>query len=278
MSMTGFSDDEPIEARLLSGVIENAQKRVESNHFAVRRNVLRYDDVINQQRSVMYAQRALVLDNKDLKQNIITMAEKIFGEILSIYASDNHADNWEWEGLNAAISKILPMDAPISYNHDEYDRLSREWVLEDIMKIFHEKYAMQEEIFGDSMREVERVIMLQVVDRHWMQHIDDLAQLREGISLRAYAQHDPVVEYQSVSSEMFDEMNASIREETVRGVLNVRKRNDATERKQVAKAVATGESKEVSKKPVVNEEAKIGRNDPCPCGSGKKYKQCCMDK
>ena len=138
--------------------------------------------------------------------------------------------------------------------------------------------VMQEEIFGDSMREVERVIMLQVVDRHWMQHIDDLAQLREGISLRAYAQHDPVVEYQSVSSEMFDEMNASIREETVRGVLNVRKRNDATERKQVAKAVSTGESKEVVKKPVVNEEGKIGRNDPCPCGSGKKYKVCCMDK
>ena len=278
MSMTGFADDEPIEAKMLSGVIENAQKRVESNHFAVRRNVLRYDDVINQQRSVMYAQRAMVLDNKDLKQNIISMAEKVFAEILSIYAADHYADNWEWEGLNAAVSKIMPLEAPIAYDHDKYDRLTKDWVLEDIMKLFHEKYAMQEEIFGDAMREVERVIMLQVVDRHWMQHIDDLSQLREGISLRAYAQHDPVVEYQTVSSDMFDEMNTSIREETVRGVLNVRMRNDATERKQVAKAVSTGESKEVVKKPVVNENGKIGRNDPCPCGSGKKYKQCCMDK
>ncbi len=278
MSMTGFSDDEPIEAKILSGVIENAQKRVESNHFAVRRNVLRYDDVINQQRTVMYNQRAMVLDNKDLKQNIFTMAEKIFTEILSIYASDNYADNWEWEGLNSAVAKIMPMENPISYDHDKYDRLTREWVLEDLMKIFTANYEKQEEIFGDAMREVERVIMLQVVDRHWMQHIDDLAQLREGISLRAYAQHDPVVEYQSVSSEMFDEMNASIREETVKGVMFVRMRSDATERKQVAKAVSTGESKEVAKKPMVNEEKKIGRNDPCPCGSGKKYKQCCMEK
>ncbi|MDO5477778.1 MAG: preprotein translocase subunit SecA [Clostridia bacterium] len=278
MSMTGFSDDEPIEARILSGVIENAQKRVESNHFAVRRNVLRYDDVINQQRTVMYNQRAMVLDNKDLKQNIITMAEKVFSEILSVYASDNYADNWEWEGLNAAVAKIIPMEAPLSYDKSEYERLSKEWVLEDLMKLFHENYEKQEEIFGDEMREVERVIMLQVVDRHWMQHIDDLAQLREGISLRAYAQHDPVVEYQSVSSDMFDEMNSSIREETVRGIMHVRKRSDATERKQVAKAVSTGESKEVVKKPVVNEEKKIGRNDPCPCGSGKKYKQCCGNK
>ena len=278
MSMTGFSEDEPIEAKMLSGVIENAQKRVESNHFAVRRNVLRYDDVINQQRSVMYAQRAMVLDNKNLKQNINSMAEKVFSEILSIYAADHYADNWEWEGLNAAVSKVMTLESPIAYDHDKYDRLTKEWVLEDIMKIFHEKRAMQEEIFGDAMREVERVIMLQVVDRHWMQHIDDLAQLREGISLRAYAQHDPVVEYQTVSSDMFDEMNASIREETVKFVLNVKFNTDATERKQVAKVVSTGESKDVVKKPVVNEEGKIGRNDPCPCGSGKKYKVCCMDK
>ncbi len=278
MTMTGIPDDEPIEARILSGIIENAQKRVESNHFAARRNVLRYDDVINQQRTVIYNERAQVLDNKDLKQNIFTMAEKCFKEILDIYASDSFADNWEWEGLNASILKLMPMVSPLSYPKESYDRLNKEWVLEDLMKIFSENYEKQEEIFGDSMREVERVIMLQVVDRLWMQHIDDLAQLREGISLRAYAQHDPVVEYQSVSSEMFDEMIASIREGTVKGVMFVRKRNDATERKQVAKAVSTGESKEVLKKPLVNAEKKIGRNDPCPCGSGMKYKNCCMNK
>ncbi len=278
MTMTGIPEDEPIEARILSGVIENAQKRVESNHFAARRNVLRYDDVINKQRTVIYEQRAMVLDNKDLKQNIISMAEKCFSEILSVYASDNFADNWEWEGLNAAIGKLMPMEAPLSYSPDTFDRLNRDWVLEDLMKKFSENYEKQEEVFGDAMREVERVIMLQVVDRLWMQHIDDLAQLRDGISLRAYAQHDPVVEYQAVSSEMFDEMISTIREDTVRGVMFVRKRNDATERKQVAKAVNTGESKEVLKKPVVNKEAKVGRNDPCPCGSGKKYKNCCMDK
>ncbi len=278
MTMTGIPDDEPIEARILSGIIENAQKRVESNHFAARRNVLRYDDVINQQRTVIYNERAQVLDNKDLKQNILTMAEKCFKEILDIYASDNYADNWEWEGLNSSVSKLMPLNSPISYSSDLYDRLNKEWVLEDLMKIFNENYKNQEEIFGDSMREVERVIMLQVVDNLWMQHIDDLAQLREGISLRAYAQHDPVVEYQSVSSEMFDDMISSIREGTVKGVMFVRKRNDSTERKQVAKAVSTGESKEVLKKPVVNTEKKIGRNDPCPCGSGLKYKNCCMNK
>ena len=145
------------------------------------------------------------------------------------------------------------------------------------MAMFEEHYKAQEEIFGDMMREVERVIMLQVVDRHWMAHIDDMAQLRDGISLRAYAQHDPVVEYQTVGAEMFDSMVFAIQEETVKGIMHVRKRTDSAERKQVAKAVSSGESEEL-RKPRVNTDKKVGRNDPCPCGSGKKYKYCCGAK
>lgn len=274
MNMTGLPDDEPIESKMLTGVIENAQKRVESNHFAMRRNVLRYDDVMNQQREVIYAQRGLVLDNKDLKKNIISMADKLFSHLLSVYASDPHPDNWQWAALSDAVAELMPLEAPISYPVDMYDRLTHENVKEDLMKIFEENYSRQEEVFGDMMREVERVIMLQVVDRHWMAHIDDMAQLRDGISLRAYAQHDPVVEYQTVGAEMFDTMIYAIQEETVKGVMHVRKRSDSAERKQVAKAVSTGESESVSK-PRVNTEKKVGRNDPCPCGSGKKYKHCC---
>lgn len=274
MNMTGLPDDEPIESKMLTGVIENAQKRVESNHFAMRRNVLRYDDVMNQQREVIYAQRGLVLDNKDLKKNIFSMADKLFSHLLTVYASDPHPDNWQWAALSDAVAELMPLEAPISYPVDMYDRLTHENVKEDLMKIFEENYRLKEEIFGDMMREVERVIMLQVVDRHWMAHIDDMAQLRDGISLRAYAHHDPVVEYQTVGAEMFDTMIYAIWEETVKGVMHVRKRSDSAERKQVAKAVSTGESESVAK-PRVNTEKKVGRNDQCPCGSGKKYKYCC---
>ncbi len=274
MNMTGLPDDEPIESKMLTGVIENAQKRVESNHFAMRRNVLRYDDVMNQQREVIYAQRGLVLDNKDLKKNIFSMADKLFSHLLTVYASDPHPDNWQWAALSDAVAELMPLEAPISYPVDMYDRLTHENVKEDLMKIFEENYRLKEEVFGDMMREVERVIMLQVVDRHWMAHIDDMAQLRDGISLRAYAHHDPVVEYQTVGAEMFDTMIYAIWEETVKGVMHVRKRSDSAERKQVAKAVSTGESESVAK-PRVNTEKKVGRNDPCPCGSGKKYKHCC---
>lgn len=277
MTATGIPEDEPIESKLLTNLIENAQKRVESNHFAVRRNVLRYDDVMNKQREVIYAQRNLVLDNKDLRSNITTMAKHVFSRILSVYAADNYADNWEWEALSDAVNEIMPLEAPISYPHEEYDRLTTDFVLEDLMAMFEEHYKSQEEIFGDMMREVERVIMLQVVDRHWMAHIDDMAQLRDGISLRAYAQHDPVVEYQTVGAEMFDSMIFAIQEETVKGIMHVRKRTDSAERKQVAKAVSSGESEEL-RKPRVNADKKVGRNDPCPCGSGKKYKYCCGAK
>ena len=277
MTATGIPEDEPIESKLLTNLIENAQKRVESNHFAVRRNVLRYDDVMNQQREVIYAQRNLVLDNKDLRANITTMAKHVFSGILAVYASDPHADNWQWEALSDAVNEIMPLETPISYPHDEYDRLNSELVLDDLMAMFEERYKAQEEIFGDAMREVERVIMLQVVDRHWMAHIDDMAQLRDGISLRAYAQHDPVVEYQTVGAEMFDSMIDTIRTETVKGIMHVRKRVDSAERKQVAKAVSSGESEEL-RKPRVNTDKKVGRNDPCPCGSGKKYKYCCGAK
>lgn len=275
MSMTGIPEDEPIEAKMLTSLIENAQKRVESNHFAARRNLLRYDDVMNQQRGVIYKERGAVLDNRDLKDRIFAMADKVFAGILSVYAADPYPDNWEFSALTEAVGRIVPMETPLSYPPESFDRLTADAVREDLNKLFAERYKAQEELFGSSvMREVERVILLQVVDRHWMQHIDDMSQLREGISLRAYAQHDPVVEYQTVSSEMFDEMISSIQTETVTGIMHVRPRSDATERRQVAKAESAGENPDITKKPV-RRDAKVGRNDPCPCGSGKKYKYCC---
>ncbi len=275
MNMAGIPEDEPIEARMLSNVIESAQKKVESNHFAVRRNVLRFDDVMNQQREIIYAQRGKVLDNQNLKESIVSMADKVIGRLISAFASDPYPDNWEWEALSEAVGKLIPLASPLHYDTSEYDRLSSDRLKDDILALFHKQYQKQEETFGETMREVERVIMLQSVDRHWMQHIDDMAQLREGISLRAYAQHDPVVEYQTVSSEMFDDMIAAIQEETVTGLMHVRPRSAATERKMLVKVENAGESKTLSRKPTVNQTKKIGRNDPCPCGSGKKYKYCC---
>ncbi|MDP4132863.1 MAG: SEC-C metal-binding domain-containing protein, partial [Bacillota bacterium] len=263
---------EPIEARILSKAIENAQKRVESDHFAVRRNVLKFDDVINKQREVIYGERRKVLDNENLKDSVFNMADKTFGRIIAAYAGDKFPDYWQWDELNANISKIMTLEAPIAYEKKELERLNSDFLKEDIMKIFAQNYEKQEEVFGDNMREAERVIMLQVVDRHWMQHIDDMDQLREGIGLRSYAQHDPIVEYQTVGYDMFEELISTIQDETVKYLLHVRPTAKATERKQIATVTNEGESKE---KPVVRAEKKVGRNDLCPCGSGKKYKQCC---
>ena len=270
MNMTGLPEDEPIEAKMLTGVIENAQKVVESNHFATRRNVLRYDDVINQQRTVIYDQRGMVLDNKDLKQNIYQMANRILGNLAESFV----AEGWDNEEFTREVSKILLLDEPFNY---DLSKVSADEVKNDLWAIFEKLYAYQEETFGDKMREVERVIMLRAVDSHWMRHIDDLAQLRDGIALRAYGHHDPVVEYQTVSSEMFDDMIYSIQEDTVSGVLRVRMRKEATERQRVAKVINAGESEDVVRKPVVNKDKKVGRNDLCPCGSGKKYKHCCAN-
>lgn len=272
LNVTKIEEDEPIEAGMLTKAIENAQKKVEGNNFGIRKNVLKYDDVMNTQREMIYKQRKQVLDGESLRDVILKMADNIVDNAVKTYAADRYADNWNWAGLEEYCESNLLLKLP---KYDNLNAVDQELIKEDILKYIHQRYEAQEEVFGESMREVERVIMLQVVDRHWMQHIDDMDQMRHGVGLRAYAQRDPVIEYQMIGYDMFDEMIMLIKEETVKYLLSVRPSASATERKQVAKVTSVGASDgTIEKKPTVRKDKKVGRNDPCPCGSGKKYKFC----
>ncbi len=275
VSSLGLKDDEPIEMQMFTNSIEKAQKAVEGRNFQARKHVLQYDDVMNKQREVIYGQRQKVLNGEDLRDTIIRMIENAVDEMVDVHcAGGEFPDYWNMDALEAEANRIYA-DEPISFPKEEYNDLTKEVIKERIKDSAMEKYRKKEELFGENMREVERVILLRCVDQKWMDNIDDMDQLRHGITLRAYGQHDPVIEYQNEGYNMFEEMIASIGRETAATVLNVVPMQKI-ERKQVA--VPLRESLEglgEPKKPVVRKAAKVGRNDPCPCGSGKKYKKCC---
>ncbi len=281
MEMVGFGDDEAIDSKLFSNTLEVAQARVEGHHFDIRKHVLSYDDVNNQQREMIYKQRDEVLDGVDLKATIEKMMRSVINEIVSSNTGGTpHAEDWMWDTIRDRLTKVFGAFEPgsLEFEEIEIDRMTVDSLTDDLMEKVLVKYAAQEELFGDAIREVERIILLRTVDAKWMDHIDNMEQLRQGISLRAYAQRDPVIEYKFEAMDMFDEMIASIKEETVTGLFHVRPES-TIERKQVAKPIAEnhGGDGTLQKKPVVKGE-KVGRNDPCPCGSGKKYKQCCLGK
>ncbi len=281
MEMVGFGDDEAIDSKLFSNTLEVAQARVEGHHFDIRKHVLSYDDVNNQQREMIYKQRDEVLDGVDLKATIEKMMRSVIGEIVSSNTGGTSlAEDWMWDTIRDRLTKVFGAFEPgdLEFEEIEIDRMTVDSLTDDLMEKVLVKYAAQEELFGDAIREVERIILLRTVDAKWMDHIDNMEQLRQGISLRAYAQRDPVIEYKFEAMDMFDEMIASIKEETVTGMFHVRP-EAPMERKQVAKPIAEnhGGDGTLQKKPVVKGE-KVGRNDPCPCGSGKKYKQCCLGK
>ena len=271
-------EDEPIEQGILTSVIENSQKKVEGKNYSVRKYVLQYDDVMNQQRNVIYEQRRRVLDGEDLKDTIMQMIDQIIDGAMTTYASAQYPDDWNMTGLIDYIEGMFFTPGTLDFATRDFNKLDHETVRNEIKEKAMDAYKSQEELFGDAMREVERVVMLRSVDSRWMNHIDDMEQLKNGINLRAYGQHDPVQEYKFQGFDMFDEMIALIREDTVRNIFHV-KPQAPIERKMVATPTATshGDGSE-AKRPERRSAEKVGRNDPCPCGSGKKYKNCCMNE
>ncbi len=281
MALVGFEENEAIESKMVSNAIETAQTRVEGRNFDIRRHVLQYDDVNNQQREMIYTQRNDVLDGVDISQSIKNMIDNVLAAVIARYSAvSDSAAEWDFEALKASLVSVFGEFPEGTFDFDAYalDRMTAQSLADTLMPLIEQKYAEKEELFGENIREVERVLLLRVVDAKWMDHIDSMEQLRQGINLRAYAQRDPVVEYKFEAMDMFEEMIDAIKEETVRHLFHVVPQNKI-ERKEVAKPTAEnlGSDGTVTKKPVVKGN-KIGRNDPCPCGSGKKYKNCCLGK
>ena len=281
----GADENMPIQSRMISKAVENAQKKVEGRNFSIRKNVLKYDDVMNVQREIIYNQRREVLDGKDIHENIVNMITTIAEETVSTYIEGEDGKAVNAESLNTEISNIFGIDMAEFINTHEKDSNA---IIEELEKQATEKYqAKEEEITSEKMRELERVVMLKVVDEKWMNHIDSMDELKNGIGLRAYGQQDPVVKYRTEGMDMFEEMVTNIKLDVVKILMNIRKQNGDVKRQEAAKitgaALEAINSVDGGKKintpeysqTVVNEGPKIGRNDPCPCGSGKKYKNCC---
>ena len=283
MDNMGIEDDMPIDAKILSGAVENAQKNVESRHFRSRKNVLEYDNVMNTQRQVIYAQRQKVLDGEDLKENILTNLRQVVQANVSEALSENAgiADNNGLRILAAKMEGIYFARGTLQGRASQLLEQNAEAVADTVYEICCNTYAAKEAQYGEKvMRELERVVMLRVVDEYWMDQIDAMDDLKQGIGLRAYASHDPVVAYKEEGYQMFEAMVNAIREETVSRMFRVQLRtNQEVKREKVAKETGTAAaSKSEVKKVPIKKAQKVGPNDPCPCGSGKKYKKCCMQK
>ena len=281
----GAAEDMPIESRAISRAVEGAQKKVEGRNFSIRKNVLQYDDVMNVQRTVIYAQRRDVLDGKDLKENILKMIDSAIEIVVDSHIVDDGEVNRE----------VLAQDLQTTFGLTNIDSLKAEKfdkdiVIDELIAKAHEIYeAKEQEIGSDNIRELERIVMLKVVDQKWMDHIDNMDELKKGIGLQGYGQKDPVVQYRLEGTEMFDEMIEDIRTDVAKIMLNLRKQEGPVQRTEVTRVTGAGledtainlvdgnisEKEGGMNKTVVNDEPKIGRNDPCPCGSGKKYKNCC---
>ncbi len=281
MNSLGLDEDTPIDAKILSGAVENAQKSVESRNFRARKNVLEYDNVMNTQREVIYAQRQKVLDGEDLKENILNMLRNVVDTTVADILSEfgGVADD---EGLQAVLSKFEGIYFPKGSFAVPEGKLTAQFLADAIYDRAVQTYEKKETALTPAMmREFERVVMLRVVDEFWMDNIDAMDDLKQGIGLRAYGQHDPVIAYKEEGFEMFQAMINAIREETVRRMFLITPRPmQEVRREKVAKETsATGTSDgTVKRQPVRNKDKKVGPNDPCPCGSGKKYKKCCRDK
>ena len=284
MDSLGLDEDTPIDAKILSNAVENAQKNVESRHFRARKNVLEYDNVMNTQREVIYAQRQKVLDGEDLHDNILSMLRSFLeGSVSEALASEGGTATEEaLDTLAAQLEGIYFAKGTLAGRREQLIGLSAEKLTEILIEIAGNTYKAKEASIGEKMmRELERVIMLRVVDEYWMDNIDAMDDLKQGIGLRAYGQHDPVIAYKEEGYEMFQAMIEAIRQETVRRLFLVQVRKEQEiRREKVAKETGTAAATQTSvkKAPVRNKEKKVGPNDPCPCGSGKKYKKCCMQK
>ncbi len=280
MEMLGIDEDTPIEAKLLSGSVESAQRRLEERNFGIRRDVLKYDDVMNRQREVIYGQRDTVLADGNVHDSVVKMVEESIRANVAQYTADNDDHtNWNLDGLRSYYGGWLLREGELQYSAQELEDAERDDIAEMLIDRAMQIYEAKEKQYGDAvMREVERVVLLQTVDRYWMDHIDNMDELRRGIHLRAIGQYDPVVVYRNEGFDMFEQMVGAIREDTARAILTVQLRtNEEPKRREVAKITGTSGGDGSEKKQPVRKAAsdKVGRNDPCPCGSGKKYKKCC---
>ena len=280
MELLGVEEDMPIENKMLTGAIESAQHKVEERNFGIRRDVLQYDDVMNRQREIIYSQRDQVLDGDSMKDAILGMIrESVTANVARYTADDNDHENWNLDGLRDYYHGWLTNDDDFRFTPQEREDTERSDIETTLIDRAMAIYAEKEAEFGDRMREVERVVLLKTVDRYWMDHIDNMDELRRGIHLRAYGQKDPVVLYRIEGFDMFDQMIAAIREDTAHLMLTVRIRTEEEpKREQVAKVTGASAGGDDTARPrTVRKTAaqKVGRNDPCPCGSGKKYKKCC---
>ena len=278
MERLNVDEDTPIESKMLTNTIESSQRKVESRNFGIRKNVLQYDDVMNRQREIIYGQRDQVLDGQNMRDQVLKMIDDAIEHNVNRYLPDNKVhDNWDLPALREHYMGWMITPEEFQYTAEELENLEPSYLVQKLQERAHMIYEAREKVFGEKlMRELERVILLKNVDTLWMDHIDAMEELKRGIGLRAYAQHDPVVEYRLEGFEMFDEMIATIRENTARMLLTVqiRRKEEPPKREEVAKPTATSADGTDVKRPVQNKK-KPGRNDPCPCGSGLKYKKCC---
>lgn len=274
MDKLGLEEDQPIEHPLITKSIENAQKKVEAHNFDIRKHVLEYDDVMNTQREVIYSQRRHVLESENLKDSIMEMIAQVVDRLMDIYASKEiHPEEWDISGLSEYLKDIFQISCDI--DESKLEDMSREDICSILIEKAQAAYEKKEaELGSDTMRELERYIMLKTVDQKWMDHIDAMDQLREGIGLRAYGQRDPVIEYKFEGYEMFQDMIKNIQEDTLRYLFRVRIKA-APERREKTYNMSYSHSETGEKSQPIRKQKKIGRNDPCPCGSGKKYKKCC---
>ena len=279
----GADDNMPLEAGILSKQVESAQKRVEGKNFSIRKHVLQYDDVMNTQREIIYKQRKEVLDGENLKPKILHMIEEVASEIVLSYTQGlEHSHEINKSGLLLDIKNILGIE---NINTLQSDKIDSTLVIEEVSQKALERYEQKEKEIGEEIRELERVVMLKIVDDKWMNHIDNMDELKDGIGLRAYGQKDPVVQYRIEGFEMFDQMITDIKLDVVKLLMHLTKKEHVTRQSKVkitsegleGLKVQTINSNQAEEKPapIVNNEPKVGRNDPCPCGSGKKYKNCC---
>ena len=276
-------EDMPIDAKILSDAIERAQKRIEDANFKRRKYVLSYDDVMNQQRTLIYKQRQDVLDGEDISETIRKMISATVDEHVRFFTAEESPEDWNLEALRAHFMGYLTTEEDFRYSEEELSELTREGLIEYLNDRAMSRYAEKEQLFGTEVfREVERAVLLKSVDSSWMEHIDVMDDLKDTVRLQAYAQRDPVTEYRIQGADLFDTMVGDIRQNTVRTILSVVPRQQPIRRVQVANPLMAGFSGGEPKKVVVKKQAPAasaktaGRNDPCPCGSGKKFKNCCM--
>jgi len=267
-----IDENRAIEHKMLSSSVEKAQKKIEGNNFGIRKNLLDYDKVMNEQRELIYDERRQVLDGENMKDPIINMFRKYVDKLVAIHANHQFYEEWDLEGLN----NELKLAFRFTITEEDIKDLTSEKLSDFLYDKIVRNYNKKEEEFlePEHLREIERVILLRNIDEKWMNHIDDMDHLKQGIGLQAYGQKDPVVEYRQIGYDMFEEMAESIAEDTVKMLYNI-KIEQRVERKEVAKVTGTNMDDSVKKTPVKRTSEKIGRNEPCPCGSGKKYKKCC---